>query len=80
VDEKLLQRIQELLGQLDCPKGFPCVESDFTELCKARDIGLESFLECREAEPNSCPFSLAFGEGHFCKCPLRHYLARGLGR
>jgi len=27
-----------------------------------------------------CPFSLSFGEGHFCRCPLRVYLSKNLKR
>ncbi|MEW6584015.1 MAG: hypothetical protein AB1442_00215 [Nitrospirota bacterium] len=39
--------------------------------CKARDIGLDSFLLCLEENPRMCKFSLAFGGRYFCKCKSR---------
>jgi hypothetical protein len=45
------------------------------DLCKARDIGLESFLICLEENSQKCTFSVYFGAVHFCQCPLRAYIA-----
>jgi hypothetical protein len=72
--------IQKIIGQLDCPKSFVCYTSGFENLCKARDIGLENYLDCLQAEPEKCPFALSFGAGYFCHCPLRIYLAKKLKR
>ncbi len=44
----------------------------------AKDIGIESFLECLEQKPKSCQFSVSFGLMHLCQCPLRGYLYKKL--
>jgi hypothetical protein len=74
------QRIEEIIGGMACPKGFHCAASGFEDLCKARSIGQEHYLECQEATPNACTFALAFGLAHLCQCPLRVYLAQHLRR
>ena len=74
------EKIQELMGGMQCPKNFKCADSGFESLCRARDFGLDKFLECLEESPSDCPFALPFGSTHFCQCPLRVYLAKALGK
>lgn len=80
MEEAHRKKIEEIVGQMQCPKGFKCAESGFTNLCRARDIGLETYLECFEQEPSECKFSVPFGDSYFCHCPLRVYIARNLRR
>ena len=72
------KRIEEMTGNIECPKNFKCVESGFENLCKAKDFGLDDYLECLEEDPHKCKFALPFGNGYFCQCPLRVYLAKKL--
>ncbi len=72
------KKIEEIIGKMKCPKNFKCAESDFENLCKAKDFGLDSYLECLEENPQQCKFVLRFGKGHFCNCPLRVYLGKKL--
>ena len=74
------KRIEEIMGGMRCPKDFKCVNSGFEEMCKARDFGLEKFLDCLEADPGECSFALPFGHSHFCQCPLRVYIFKKLGK
>ena len=69
--------IQQILGDSECQSGLRCVESGLEELCKAKDIGLKSYLVCLE-EDEQCSFALTtFGdENWWCKCPARMYIAR----
>jgi hypothetical protein len=55
------QEIEEIIGQTVCPKGFACHRSAFEVLCKAKDIGVESFVECVEEKPFACKFAVPFG-------------------
>lgn len=76
--EKQRKEIEAIAGGQKCSKDFKCYKLGFEKLCKARDHGLEGYLDCLEENPRDCPFSLPFGNGYFCKCPLRIYIARNL--
>jgi hypothetical protein len=72
------KQIEKIIGEMKCPKGFRCYESKFDNLCRARDIGIESYLECLEKAPKLCAFSFSFGLFHLCQCPLRIYISKKL--
>lgn len=80
--EEHKKRIEEILGQIQCPKGFKCTESGFMDLCKAKDFGNQEYLECLEKTIPPCPFALVYDYGpeetRFCKCPLRVYIGKNL--
>jgi hypothetical protein len=78
MDEKTKKELEEIMGEMQCPKDFKCYKSGLEVLCKAKDIGLETYLECMEVHPQKCPFSVPFGHSYFCKCPLRVYIAKKL--
>lgn len=78
MDEEHRKKIQEIINGMECPEGFKCCEADFENVCKAEDIGIESFLKCLEEKPQKCKFSMSFGYGHLCQCPLRIYIAKKL--
>ena len=78
MDEKTKKELKQIIGEMECPKGFRCYQSGLEVLCKAKDIGLDEYLECMEVNPQECPFSVAFGYSHFCQCPLRVYIAKKL--
>jgi hypothetical protein len=78
MEEKTRERIEKIIAGMSCPKDFKCYRSSLTRLCKAKDIGLESFLECLEDNPKDCEFSIAYGYSHFCRCPVRVYIAKKL--
>lgn len=70
------KRIEEILDGLQCPKKFACYTSEENRVCKAEDIGLESFLLCLENDSMECKFLVVFGDVRFCQCPLRVYIAK----
>ena len=75
------EKIDEILGEMRCPKDFKCVDSGFEDLCKARDFGADEQLLCLEDKSVQCPFAVECDWGirlRFCRCPLRIYLARNL--
>jgi hypothetical protein len=65
------QEIEEIVNQFKCPREVRCCKSEFKVLCKAKDIGLETYLKCMEEAPESCPASVPFADGYLCHCPLR---------
>ncbi len=76
MDEKTKKELEEIIGEMKCPKDCKCCESGFEALCKARDVGAESFLECIEENPLGCPFLVPHTS--LCECPLRVYIAKKL--
>ena len=36
------EKIEEIIGRLSCPKNFKCAASGFEDLCKAKDIGIDT--------------------------------------
>ena len=78
MDEEHRKQIEEIIGGMDCAKDFICCEANFANVCKAEDIGIESFLKCLEENPQQCQFALPFGNAYFCQCPLRVYIAKKL--
>lgn len=74
------EHLPKLLNGLQCPKDFLCYTSGLEKLCRAEDIGLETFLVCLEKNPPDCRFTVEFGDMYFCQCPLRVYIARKLNK
>jgi hypothetical protein len=66
-------KIEEIITRIKCDKDFECYKSNFTRIGKAKDIGLESFVECQAEKPGGCKFMLPFGYSYLCQCPLRVY-------
>jgi hypothetical protein len=78
MQEEDRKKIDEIIGGIQCPKNFQCAESELEHLCRAKDTGLEGYLDCLEENPSACPFALSFGYDHLCQCPLRVYIAKKL--
>ncbi len=78
MEQEYEKELKEIIGEMKCPKRFKCCWSGFEVLCKAKDVGSESFLECLEEDPSDCTFSISFVNTYLCKCPLRIYIAKKL--
>ena len=76
MDEQDRKALEEIIGGLFCPKDFLCYRSNLDSLCKAKDIGMKSFLVCLEENPQGCKFSIDGGDYFFCECPIRTYIAK----
>ena len=78
LQQDIQRDIEEIMDGLKCPKDFICYKSGFKILCRAKDIGLESFVACLIANPFTCKFSVHFGGAFFCQCPLRICICKKL--
>jgi hypothetical protein len=78
MEEDHQKEIENIIGQLHCSKNFICYKSGLEVLCKAKDVGRKSHLECLDKHPFECNFSLSFGGKYYCNCPLRVYIAKKL--
>ena len=82
ITEKHKREIEKIINENpnECPKDFECYSPGLENLCKAKDIGLKSFVQCLE-RPGECEFSFSVGGSErFCDCVLRVYIAKELGR
>jgi hypothetical protein len=71
------KKIEEIIEGMHCSKNFNCVENGFEGLCKAKECGLENYLECLEYNLICpCLFMLKVDRIVFCQCPLRVYIAK----
>ncbi len=69
------QTVENMAGQkllAECKRFKPGV--GFT--CKAKDIGLDSYVECLEKDSYRCPFSVRYSRSYYCKSPARVYAAK----
>jgi hypothetical protein len=73
-------QIEEIISGMECPKNFKCYKSGFEDLCKAKNFRDGELVECLGETAESCKLSFNFGLGHFCKCPLRRYIAQNFNR
>jgi hypothetical protein len=80
MEQDIKKQIKEIIGKLECPLDFKCIKPGGDQVCKAKEAGLKEYVECLEEHPVDCGFSVAYGNGHFCRCPLRVYICKELGK
>ncbi len=73
-------QIEEIISGMECSKDFKCYKSGFDNLSKIRIFRDGEVVECLEQHAQLCEFSFVIGRGHFCKCPLRIYIAKNFNR
>lgn len=73
-------QIEEIISDMECWKGFDCYKSKFENLCKIRIFRDGELRECLETKTWLCKFSFSFGNGFYCKCPLREYIAKNFNK
>jgi hypothetical protein len=76
IQQDIQKDVEDIIDGLKCPKDFSCYTSKFNRLCRAKDVGLKSFVVCLASESTECKFSIYFGDFIFCQCPLRVYIAK----
>jgi hypothetical protein len=68
--------IDRIRDSVCCSKGFPCCDVGFALAGKVKVIAGGKLLDCLEADVPTCRLALPFGDGFFCRCPLRKYIAQ----
>jgi hypothetical protein len=75
-----IREIKRILCTMKCPLDFECTKVGRQDICRARDIGLDHALECREEDSPECGFAVMTDSSVvLCKCPLRLYLSKIVG-
>ena len=78
LSHETILEVEQLIGTFKCPSDYSCYKSQFEELCDAVIFGNGEMIECVDKNASNCHFSSPFGEGYFCNCPLRVYVAKKL--
>jgi hypothetical protein len=75
-------QIKQIMAGMKCAKDFECCKSGFEKLSRVKDGGLDNYVWCLEdkGKVRDCGFSLSFGDAVLCRCPLRVYVAKNLGK
>ena len=69
-----IKDIGELINE--SPEGCKYHRQSIRSLCKAKDVGLETFVECLEEDAEECPYSMLLAGVHYCKHSLRIHIAK----
>ena len=80
ISNEQIREIERIMGSMKCLKGFICYTSGFKDLCKVKNLGEGKVIECLPENQGPCTYRFTFTGKIFCKCPLRHYIARNLNR
>jgi hypothetical protein len=73
-----MQEIEKAINGLKLREDCKWFKRGFGFSCKAKDVGLDSFVECLEKDSCRCPFSVSYAYSFYCSCPPRVYIAREL--
>ena len=76
ITEEIKVEVEQILKKTDCQNDFACYRSGFEDVSKANLINNGKLVECLEEKAKYCNNSFSFGNGRFCKCPLRLYIAK----
>jgi hypothetical protein len=75
-----LEQARRIARRITCAKDFECLRSGLTRLCKARLIGNSDIIECSPENKTPCDYRITFAGKSFCKCRLRLFIAKKLGK
>jgi hypothetical protein len=70
--------VEKAINGLKLPKDCKWFKPGFGFTCKAKDIGLDSYVECLEKDSFRCPFSVSYAYSYYCIFPARVYVAKAL--
>lgn len=74
--QETISTIEQIMGTFECPLNYKCYHSNFEAMCDAVIFGEGELVECLNKDASKCEFTRPFGDGYFCNCPLRIYVAR----
>ncbi len=74
------RQVKDIIDRMECPISFQCYRHGFQDMCKAYFVNDGELVECLDEEGKHCQFSHSFGGGRYCKCSLRIWVAKHLGK
>ena len=80
MEEEDRKKIEQLMGEIECPKDFMCLRENLDRLCQVRKFESNEHLECLEKNPEQCPFAVPFINRHICICQMRMFIIQKLDK
>ena len=80
IDEETRKKLEEILGEMTCPKDFGCMDAGFDYICRSQKIGVKKYLLCLEEDTGDCKFRFMVGNDSCCRCPLRVYIVNNFNK
>ncbi|MEE9402606.1 MAG: hypothetical protein V3V47_05335 [Desulfobacteria bacterium] len=78
MEQAFIRQIEEAMPGLKLLQDCKAYKPGFGFICKAKDVGLDSYVECLEKDSCRCPFSVSYAHAYYCICPARIYIAKEL--
>ena len=75
IAEEHKEQIEKMIADIECSKQYDCCEPTSGPLCRVGITTGGRFIECLDKRANTCSFAMSFGNGFFCKCPIRKFIA-----
>ncbi|UCG79659.1 MAG: hypothetical protein JSV60_06650 [Desulfobacterales bacterium] len=75
-----IQQTKESLAKLKLLAEYKRFKPGVDFICRAKHIGLHSFVQCLEKDSRSCEFSIRYSNSYFCKSPARVFAAKELNK
>jgi hypothetical protein len=75
-----IQEVERLIYGLRLHKDCRWFQPGSGFTCKAKDVGLDLYVECLEKNSNECPFSVSYVHSYYCTSPARVYVTKELKR
>jgi len=69
------EEIEKIMGSMECPNDFKCLETGQCLNCKLKGFNLETAVEV-DGKDRLCQFISSYGDTYYCHCPLKVYLAK----
>lgn len=79
MEQVVIRQIEAAMPGLRQLEGCKSYKPGYGFTCKARDVGLDSYIECLEKDSCRCPFSVYYARTYYCSCPARIYVAKEMG-
>jgi len=78
MEQTVIQQIEKAMPGLKLLEDCKSYKPGFGFTCKAKDIGLDSYVECLEEDSHRCPFSMSYADAYYCTSPARVYVAKAV--
>ena len=75
IEHDYQKKMEKIMGSMECPEDFACLQLGKCPHCKANGFKLENSVEV-DGNGRPCKLLSSYGDTYFCNCPLNVYLTK----